>query len=58
MKANQARTFAQAGAKLAIADLDDAGARLTVSQLQREGGQPIDGAVARGQSRLVHAVKV
>jgi 3-hydroxybutyrate dehydrogenase len=36
-----ARTFAQAGAKLAIADLDDAGARLTAAELHREGAQAI-----------------
>jgi 3-hydroxybutyrate dehydrogenase len=36
-----ARTFARAGAKLAIADLDDAGARLTAAELHREGAQAI-----------------
>jgi 3-hydroxybutyrate dehydrogenase len=36
-----ARTFAQAGAKLAIADLDDEGARLAASELNREGAQAI-----------------
>jgi len=36
-----ARTFAQAGAKLAIADLDDGGARLAAAELNREGAQAI-----------------
>jgi 3-hydroxybutyrate dehydrogenase len=36
-----ARTFARAGAKLAIADLDYAGAHQAVSELQREGAQAI-----------------
>ena len=36
-----ARTFSRAGAKLAIADLDDAGAHLTAAELNRDGGQAI-----------------
>ena len=36
-----ARTFAQAGAKLAIADLDDEGARRVAAELNREGAQAI-----------------
>jgi 3-hydroxybutyrate dehydrogenase len=36
-----ARTFAQAGAKLAIADLDDEGARLAAAELNRDGAQAI-----------------
>jgi 3-hydroxybutyrate dehydrogenase len=36
-----ARTFAQAGAKLAIADLDGEGARLAAAELNREGAQAI-----------------
>jgi len=40
-----ARTFARAGAKIAIADLDPAGADLAAAELNREGGQ----AIAFGQ---------
>ncbi len=36
-----ARTFAEAGAKLAIADLDEEGARLAAAELNREGAQAI-----------------
>jgi 3-hydroxybutyrate dehydrogenase len=36
-----ARTFSRAGAKLAIADLDDSGAQLAAAELNREGGQAI-----------------
>jgi 3-hydroxybutyrate dehydrogenase len=36
-----ARTFARAGAMLAIADLDSAGARLAAAELNREGGRAI-----------------
>jgi 3-hydroxybutyrate dehydrogenase len=36
-----ARTFSQAGAKLAIADINAAGAKETAAQLRREGGQAI-----------------
>src|ERR1700680_4928572 len=34
-----ARTFSRAGAKLAIADVDAAGAQLAAPELTREGGQ-------------------
>jgi len=40
-----ARTFARAGAKLAIADIDPAGADLAATELNREGGQAIALAV-------------
>jgi len=40
-----ARTFARAGAKIAIADLDPAGADLAAAELNREGGQAIALAV-------------
>ncbi|HLN49429.1 MAG TPA: SDR family NAD(P)-dependent oxidoreductase, partial [Steroidobacteraceae bacterium] len=36
-----ARTFARAGAMLAIADLDSAGAHLAAAELNREGGRAI-----------------
>jgi 3-hydroxybutyrate dehydrogenase len=36
-----ARTFARAGATLALADLDGEGARLTAAELTRDGGQAI-----------------
>ena len=36
-----ARTFARAGAKLAIFDIDAAGARRTTAELEREGTQAI-----------------
>jgi 3-hydroxybutyrate dehydrogenase len=40
-----ARTFAAAGARVAIADLDDAGAQLVAAELNREGLQAIPVAV-------------
>jgi 3-hydroxybutyrate dehydrogenase len=40
-----ARTFAAAGARVAIADLDDAGAKLVAAELNRDGLQAISVAV-------------
>jgi 3-hydroxybutyrate dehydrogenase len=52
-----ARTFARAGAKLAIADLDHAGAHLTAAELNRDGGQAIAVVVdVSNEAQVDHAM--